>query len=179
MNNHLPSREWIFEEEPLPADSKRMLQMHLEQCAECQALAQGWLLAETCLKSAAALEPREGFTARWKALARDRLRSPSPRPAWALLAASSVGALAMATALAFQTSTQGLSLAGVFTRDLTAATGVLNDWSDASQAVGGFFRTVSQSIPPACYLFAVFFLSLAAILWLLIFVRARSRGEKR
>jgi hypothetical protein len=179
MHSHLPYREWIFGEEPLPVDSRRELERHLEQCADCRALAEGWTLAETCLKTAAALEPRPGFAARWKALARERMSTPSPRPAWALLAASFVGALAMATTLAFQTSAQGFSLAGVFTRDLTAAAGALSDWSDATKAVGGFFRTVSQTIPTACYLFAVFFLSLAGILWLLLVVRARSRGEKR
>jgi hypothetical protein len=178
MNNHQPYREWIFEEEPLPAECRLQLRRHLEQCAECRALADGWQHAETCLKTAALGEPREGFPARWKALARNRLRSPSPRQAWMLLAASTLGSLAMATALAFQTSARGFSLAGVFTRDLTAAAGVLNDWSDASQAVGGIFRIVSQSIPPACYLFAVFFLSLLGVLWLLLFARARSRGEK-
>lgn len=178
MNRHLPYREWIFEEEPLPADSIRQLQLHLKQCAECRAIADGWLLAETCLKNAAVVEPREGFAGRWKALAKDRLRSPDPRQAWALLAASSLGALAMTAVLALQTSAQGFSLAGVFTRDMTAAAGVIKDWSDASQAVGGFFRIVSQSIPPACYLFGIFFLSLLGIFWLLIFVRARSRGEK-
>jgi hypothetical protein len=179
MDKHLPYREWLFAEEPLPAESTRQLRLHLAQCAECQAIADGWRLSETCLKSAAMLEPREGFTARWKALAMDRLRTPSPRQAWAALAATSLGSLAMATVLALQTSAQGFSLAGVFTRDLTAATGALNDWMDASNAFGGFLLIVSQSIPPACYLISVLFLSLLGILWLLMFVRGGTRREKR
>jgi len=179
MNNHLPYREWIFEEETLPADSDRQLRLHLDQCAECRAVAEGWGAARRSLTTSPMQAPREGFTSRWKALASERLRTPSPRQAWVLLAASSLGSLAMALVLAVQTSAQGFSLAGVFTRDMSAAAGTLEDWLDASSAFGGFLSIVSRSIPPACYLFAVFFVSLLGILWLLMFVRANSRGEKR
>jgi hypothetical protein len=178
MNRHRPYREWIFEEESLTEDSRRQLARHVDVCQDCREVAEGWRLAELCLKQAGSAEPRAGFTGRWKALARERLRSPSPRQAWALLAASSLGTLATAAALAFQTSAQGLSLAGVFARDMTAAAGVLSEWTDASRALGGILRTVTEAIPPACYLVAVFFLSLMGVLWLLVFVRMRSRGEK-
>ena len=179
MNNHLPYREWIFEEAPLPTDSGRALRLHLQQCAECKALADGWEAARQFLKAAEQKMPREGFSSRWKALARERLKTPSPRPAWFLLGASSLGSLALAAALAVQTSGQGLSLAGVVTRDITAAAGTLDKWLDTSNAVGGLLNIVSRSIPPACYLFAVFFLSLLGVLWLLLFVRMNSRGAKR
>jgi hypothetical protein len=179
MNKHLPYREWIFEEEPLPADSNRELNRHMQDCAECRALAESWEAAQRCLEDAAIKSPREGFTSRWKALARERIRTPNPRQAWVLLAASSLGSLVMALALAFQTSAHGFSLAGVFSHDLTAAAGTLEDWLNTSNALGGFLSIVSRSIPPACYLFAVFFIGLLGILWLLMFVRANSRGEKR
>ncbi|MFN2299589.1 MAG: hypothetical protein ACK2UB_12130 [Anaerolineales bacterium] len=178
MNRHQPYRDWIFAEEPLEEDSRRRLNMHMDQCAECRATAEGWRLAKQSLENAELAAPREGFAARWKALARSRQRAPKRRQAWALLAANSLGAVAAAAALAFQTSARGLSLAGVFTRDMTAAASILNDWTDASQAVGGVFRIVSDSIPPAAYLFTVLFLSLAGILCLLIAVRIRSRGRK-
>jgi hypothetical protein len=178
MNKHQPYRDWIFEEEPLPADSDRALRLHVDQCAECQAVAEGWKAARQCLETAEEKTPRQGFTSRWKALAAQRLRIPSPRQAWALLGASSLGSLVLATALAVQTSGHGFSLAGVVTHDITAAAGTLEKWLDTSNAVGGFLSIVSKSIPPACYLFAVFFLSLLGILWLLMFVRMNSRGAK-
>jgi hypothetical protein len=179
MNKHLPYREWIFEEEPLPEDAGRQLRLHLQQCAECQAVAEGWDVAKQCLRSAGMKSPREGFPSRWKALARERLQTPGPRQAWMLLAASGVGSLAMAMALAVQTSAQGFSLAGVFTKDMAAAVGILKEWSDTSHAIGGFLSIVSRSIPPAVYLFAVFLLSLLGVLGLLMFVRTNSRGGKR
>jgi hypothetical protein len=123
--------------------------------------------------------PRDGFTSRWKALAAERIRIPSRRPAWAMLAASSAGSLVMALVLAAQTSAQGFSLAGVFTRDLSAATGALADWMNTTNALGAFLTIVARSIPPACYLFAIFFISLVGILWLLLFVRTNAKGKKQ
>jgi hypothetical protein len=96
-----------------------------------------------------------------------------------MLAASSAGSLVMALVLAAQTSAQGFSMAGVFTRDLSAAAGALADWLDTTNSLGAFLAIVSRSIPPACYLFAVFFVSLVGILWLLLFVRTNARGRKQ
>ncbi len=179
MNKHLPYKDWIFEEGLLSADSDRELRQHLQQCAECRAVAEGWEAARQSLEAAEEKAPREGFPSRWKAMAAQRLRTPSPRQAWILLGASSLGSLALAMALAVQTSAQGFSLAGVVTRDITAAAGTLEKWLDTSNAVGGFLSIVSRSIPPACYLFAIFFLSFLGVLWLLMFVRINSRGAKR
>jgi hypothetical protein len=178
MNNHLRYRDWIFEEEALPADSSRELRRHLQDCADCRSTAEAWAAARQSLKSAVLKSPRDGFTSRWKALAAERMRIPSRRPAWAMLAASSAGSLVMALVLAAQTSAQGFSLAGVFTRDLSAAAGALADWVDTTSSLGAFLAIVSRSIPPACYLFAIFFVSLIGILWLLLFVRANARGKK-
>ena len=178
MNKHQPYRDWIFMDETLPADSTRALRLHLQDCADCRAAAEAWEAARQSLTSAGEKSPRSGFTSRWKALAAERTRIPSRRPAWAMLAASSAGSLIMALALAVQTSAQGFSLAGVFTRDLSAAAGALEDWMDTTSSLGAFLTIVSRSIPPACYLFAIFFVSLIGILWLLLFVRANARGKK-
>jgi hypothetical protein len=179
MNNHLPYREWIFEEEPLPAESVRELKRHLHQCVECAALADGWTAVRRSMEEAGSKAPRPGFVSRWKAMAAQRLRKPNPRLAWILLAVSSVGSLVMAMALAVETSAQGFSLAGVFNRDLSAAVGTLREWADTSRALNDFLSIVYWSIPPVCYLLAIFFVSLIGILWLLLFVRAGARGDKR
>ena len=179
MNNHLPYRDWIFEEDPLPAESTRELRRHLQDCADCRATAEAWDAARQSLIRAEVKSPRAGFTSRWKALAAERIRVPSSRPAWAMLVASSAGSLIMALALAVQTSAQGFSLAGVFTRDLSAAAGALEDWMVTTNSMGTFLAILSRSIPPACYLFAVFFISLIGILWLLLFVRTNARGKKQ
>ncbi len=179
MNNHLPYRDWIFEEEPLPAESTRALRRHLKDCADCRTTADAWEAVGQSLKNAGMKSPRAGFTSRWKALAAERVRVPSTRPAWAMLAVSSAGSLIMALVLAIQTSAQGFSLAGVFSRDLSAAAGALEDWMVTTGSLGAFLAIISRSIPPACYLFAIFFISLIGILWLLLFVRTNARGKKQ
>jgi anti-sigma factor RsiW len=178
MNKHLPYRAWIFMEDSLPADSDRDLKDHLRDCAECRQAAETWGAVRLCLAGAGMKSPRGGFTSRWKALAAERIQIPSRRPAWALLTASSIGSLIMALALALQTSAKGFSLAGVFTRDLSAAAGTFAEWMDTTNSLGAFLSILSRSIPPACYLFAIFFISMIGILWLLMFVRANSRGEQ-
>jgi anti-sigma factor RsiW len=177
MNEHQPFRDWIFEEEPLPGEDRRNLQSHLRQCADCRMLAERWNAAKASLQEAGMAEPRAGFPGRWKALARARLREPSRRAAWVLLAASGLGSLVMGAALALQTPATGLSLAGVFTRDLTAAAGTVGEWLGASRAFGEVLAIISRSIPPAVYLLAVFLLSLIGVLALLVFVRLHPRGE--
>ena len=179
MNNHLPYREWIFVEDSLPADSDLELKRHLQDCAECRRAAESWEAARMSLAGAGMKSPRAGFTSRWKALAAERLQIPSRRPAWALLTASSIGSLIMALALALQTSARGFSLVGVFTRDLSAAAGTIEHWRITTNSLAAFLTILSRSIPPACYLLSVFFISLVGILWLIMFVRANSRGEKR
>ncbi|MBN1439164.1 MAG: hypothetical protein JW929_07130 [Anaerolineales bacterium] len=179
MNKHFQYREWIFEEESLPADSARKLETHLKQCAECREIAEGWRGVRRMIQDAGQKAPRAGFSGRWKALAEARRKVPSPRPAWVLLGADAVGALISAAALAVQTSGPGLSLAGVVTRDLTAAAGALDRWLNMSSAVGGFLNILSRSIPPAYYLLAVFILSFIGVLGLLAFVRMNGRGTKR
>jgi anti-sigma factor RsiW len=176
MNEHKPYREWILEDESLPKESQKELKRHLKECRECRSLAENWNAAKASLQTAAAQAPRAGFSGRWKALARARSRTPTPRAAWAMLAAAGLGSLAMAAALALQTSAEGLSLAGVFTRDLTAASGTIGQWLGASRAFGEVLAIVSRSIPPAVYLLAVFLISLIGVLAILAFVRLHPRG---
>jgi predicted anti-sigma-YlaC factor YlaD len=178
MNNHLPYREWIFEEDPLPADTGQELHKHLQNCAECRTLADRWNSARGMMTDAGMKAPRDGFAVRWKAFAEERLRAPSSKQAWALFAASSAGSLITALALAAQTSARGFSLAGVLTRDLSAAVGTIEGWMGTSNALGGFLDILSRSIPAAWYLFAVFFLGFIGVVWLLLIVRAHARGRK-
>jgi anti-sigma factor RsiW len=179
MDNHRPYRDWIFEDGPLPADSDKALRLHLKQCPDCRAIAEGWGTVRISLETAGEKAPRAGFAARWKAMAAQRLQTPNRRPAWALLAATSVGSVAMALILAVQTSAQGFSMAGVFARNLSAAAGMLAEWTDASSSLGAFLSIVSRTIPPAFYFAAVFLFCLVGAVWLLLIVRACGRGEKR
>ncbi len=178
MTRHLPFEDWIFTEDPLPENDLRELQRHLRECDECRSIDQRWQAARQSLQEAGLQAPSAGFTNRWKAMARRRLETPNPTQAWIFLAATGLGSMVMAALLAMQTSAQGFSLSGVFSRSTTAVAGTLQDWAGASDALGMALRIVSRSIPPAWYLIAVFLLSVLGILGLLWFVRATREGKK-
>jgi hypothetical protein len=178
MNRHQPFEDWILAEDALTENEVQALQRHLRDCAQCRSISLGWQAARQSLQSAGEESPAPGFASRWKAMARQRLETPSPAQAWIFLAATGVGSLVMASLLAVQTSTQGFSLSGVFSRTSAAMTGTLGDWAKASDTLGTALRIVSHSIPPVWYLVAVFLLSVLGILGLLWFVRATREGKK-
>jgi len=178
MNRHLPFEEWIFDDDALPENDLRELQRHLRECDQCRSINNRWQAARQTLQEAGMQAPIPGFTSRWKAMARRRLETPGPAQAWIFLAATGLGSLVMAVLLAMQTSAEGFSLSGVFSRSSTAVAGTLQDWANASNALGMVLRIVSRSIPPAWYLIVVFILSLLGILGLLWFVRTTREGKK-
>jgi anti-sigma factor RsiW len=178
MNKHLPFEEWILADEALPENDLRELKRHLQECDQCRRLDQGWQAARQSLLETGMQSPAPGFSTRWKALARQRLETPSPSQAWYFLAATGLGTLAMAAALALQTSAEGFSLPAVFSRSATMVVGTLGDWAGASDTLGMVLRIVSRTIPPAWYLLAVFLLSVLGILGLLWFVRTTREGKK-
>jgi anti-sigma factor RsiW len=178
MNRHLPFEDWIFADDALPENDLRELQHHLRECDQCRSIDQRWQAARQAMREAGMQTPAPGFTTRWKAIARRRLDTPGPAQAWIFLAATGLGSLVMAVLLAMQTSTEGFTLSGVFSRSSTAAAGMLQDWADASNALGMVLRIISRSIPPAWYLIAVFLLSVLGILGLLWFVRTTREGKK-
>ena len=178
MNKHLPFEEWILADDTLPETDLQELQRHLRECEHCRSIDQGWRLARQSLRETGMEAPAPGFTNRWKTMARDRKQTPGPAQAWFFLAATGLGSLGLAMVLAVQTSAEGFSLSGVFSRSATMVAGTLEDWASASDTMGMVLRIVSHSIPPVWYLLAVFLLSVLGILGLLWFVRTTRVGRK-
>jgi len=178
MNRHLPFEDWIFADDALPENDLRELQRHLRECDQCRSIDQRWQAARQAIQEAGIQAPAPGFTNRWKAMARQRLETPGPAQAWIFLTATGLGSLVMAALLAMQTSTEGFSLSGVFSRSSTAVAGTFQDWANASNSLGMVLRIVSRSIPPVWYLIAVFLLSVFGILGLLWFVRTTRERKK-
>jgi anti-sigma factor RsiW len=178
MTKHLPFEDWILADDALPENDLRELQRHLGECDQCRAIDQGWQAARRSLQETGMQAPAPGFSTRWKAMARQRLEAPSPAQAWFFLAATGLGSLAMATALALQTTSEGFSLSAIFSRSATMVVGTLGDWASASDTLGLVLRIVSRSIPPVWYLLAVFLLSVLGILGLLWFVRTTREAKK-
>jgi hypothetical protein len=67
--NHQPFEDWLFSGEPLDPKQERELRGHLQNCADCAALAE----VDLALRTAKVVSPAPGFAVRFQArLARQR-----------------------------------------------------------------------------------------------------------
>jgi hypothetical protein len=179
MAKHRPYIDWILSDDALPAEADRKLRAHLEQCSSCRSVADRWWSVREGFRSAEMRNPAAGFAGRWRAMAGERLRTVEPRQAWICLAASGLGSMVMAALLALQTSTQGFSLSGVFTRQVTMAVGTLGDWAGLVGTFGLAAWIVLKSIPIGVYLLIVFFLCFLGAMGLILLYRSSPHGGKR
>jgi len=68
--NHRPFEDWLLDEQPLNNEEKRELQLHLQECDHCRALAE----VNLELRSVKMAAPAPGFAGRFqKRLARQRV----------------------------------------------------------------------------------------------------------
>jgi hypothetical protein len=65
--NHQPFENWLFSEEPLPAEDERQLRDHLTGCDQCSGLENAWMDVERLFADVTEIEPAPGFTNRWQA----------------------------------------------------------------------------------------------------------------
>ncbi len=63
--SHQPFETWIFSEEPLEEEQKKMLESHLEACESCTQLSSSWLHIQDAFSEAPTASPLPGFTQRW------------------------------------------------------------------------------------------------------------------
>jgi anti-sigma factor RsiW len=177
--NHQLYSDWITSDDTLPTDSARELREHIQQCARCQALAEGWDSARRTIQFAGMEPAPAGFARRWKVMAEKRLQAPARRQAWIFLGATGLASTALGTVLAFQTLTQGFSLTGALTRSLTFAAGAVGDWSVTSDALGTITQAVCHAAPPAFWLGVIALLCCVFAGWLVFLYRFAHAGVRQ
>jgi anti-sigma factor RsiW len=64
--NHRFFEERLFADEPLPPGEQILLEEHIHTCERCRALRTAWQETEVELKLAQWVNPREGFSQRWR-----------------------------------------------------------------------------------------------------------------
>lgn len=64
--NHRFFEERLFVEKPLPPEEQILLEEHINACERCRALWTAWQETEVELKLAQWVNPREGFSQRWR-----------------------------------------------------------------------------------------------------------------
>jgi lysylphosphatidylglycerol synthetase-like protein (DUF2156 family) len=73
--NHQPFEELIFAGTELSLEDGLRLQLHLQSCEQCLALAEAWRQVETKISTSSLVEPAPGFSTRWQ----QRLRQDNMR----------------------------------------------------------------------------------------------------
>ena len=86
--NHLPYKDWLFEDEPLDREQKKALQSHLSKCESCRSLADSWSALHYELKHPQLKQPRPGFTSRWQATLAKKQAEQQRRLTWWIFGAS-------------------------------------------------------------------------------------------
>lgn len=64
--NHRFFEERLFADEPLPPEEQILLEEHIHSCERCRALHTAWQETKVELKLAQWVNPREGFSQRWR-----------------------------------------------------------------------------------------------------------------
>jgi hypothetical protein len=63
---HLPYETWIFEQASLSEEQGQALQAHLQECAQCRALLQGWQAVHQQIQATGTAGPIPGFSLRFQ-----------------------------------------------------------------------------------------------------------------
>ena len=140
--SHQPFEEWIFEEEGLPLEQRKRLQVHLDGCRRCQALYAAWEGIRSDLADPQMVGPEPGFASRWRArYAEQSLDTARRQVSWAL-GLTILGAGVLAIPLAMQVyavleapaAAGGSVIRGILSLDL------------ALKLSGGFLRALLSGV---------------------------------
>jgi len=159
--NHRPFENWLLDNQPLTPEEKRELQIHLQECVHCTALAEVNLELRT-VKMAA---PEEGFTVRFQQrLKIQRLREQRNRLVGVLILA--FGGLGLT---AWFVAPYVLGFLGSPAEWIAAIVGFLLSLVSMAEAVGDIgsilLRVLPGFIPPFAWLVFLSALSGFGLLW--------------
>jgi hypothetical protein len=159
--NHRPFEDWLLNEQPLTSEQKRELQIHIQDCTHCTALAE----VNFELHSVKMAAPAPGFTARFqKRLAEQRVHERRNRLVGVfILAAGGVGLLgwyASPYVIQFLASPAGW---------IAAAVNFFLILFDMARAIGDIgsilFRVLPGFIPPFGWMVILSTISGLVLLW--------------
>jgi anti-sigma factor RsiW len=175
MRDHTPYTDWILSEETLRTEEASRLQAHLQECDACRRLSNEWDATQTLLSAHTMVEPRPGFTGRWKSHATIRQRQSGLLRTWAFLPAALASILVL-VAGGFLAS--GQSAADLLAASRNAAASAFANMAEAIQKLVPVSLLESQSIPPIYWIVGGLLLLGILALWFILLRYIASRNEK-
>jgi hypothetical protein len=103
--SHQPFETWLLSDQALDEEQQIMLNEHLKECQQCQAVSEAWVHVQNLMVMNSAPEPAPGFTQRWQSRLSIVQQKRQQRRLWLL----TLGLLGLAGLIFL-----GLALAGLF-----------------------------------------------------------------
>jgi hypothetical protein len=175
MRNHTPYTDWIVQEESLSAGDAQALQKHVQECASCRQMAEGWQTAQGILSQSEMVSPRAGFAGRWKARAESRTRQPNLLRTWYTIAATGLAGVLLVGAGVLAS---GQSIGTLLAAGTAAAASAFANMEEALQALLPVSTDANQSLPLGFWIVGIALLVLLSGAWFLILRYIASRNEK-
>lgn len=182
LSKHLPYEDWLLaagdpQAEKLTSAQQAALRQHLEECADCRRLAEGWRAAADTLRRATLAAPAEGFTLRWQERLQAERERMHRRQGLAMLGFSLAGALLLFASL--------LLLVGPW---LDAPQLFLWAWAarliwlfaylaQLGRSVAPALQGLGQAIPLAWWVLLAGILTLMSVFWVVTFRWAQNLGR--
>ena len=167
--NHQPFENWLFSEEPLPADDERELRAHLMDCDQCSGLKNAWMDVEYLFAEVNEIEPAPGFINRWQAtLDANQAAEKALRQRWQslifLVVIANFALIALALVGVQLFNTYGSVTEWVVSWIYRAATVMVmvNGFGNALITIS---RTIPQLIPNGWWAAIVVILGFSTIVW--------------
>ena len=163
--NHLPYKDWLLAEEPLPAEQSEDLQDHLRTCEPCRQIESAWTDVNALIQKTPAVDPLSGFAMRWQTrLVAHRLKKQR-QLAWIIVGLCSGIAVTLAALFGTQLLEILQSPGHLILVWISRVSGILSIYWGIQNMVS----TIAAQVPSISWLVVIFgigFVSFLSVLWL-------------
>lgn len=176
--NHQPFELWLVEDkDQLTSEELRLLQTHLDECADCRRMERAWSRAERKLASAGTISPPAGFLERWKSNLPDRIQQKQKHQLknWAIgLSLAALVNLGMLTALTLSTG----SITGWFIHLMRTFNIVLEFIEHAGVVINGLLAVTPRYIWILSGIITAGWVFVTSFAWLVTLLHINKKGVR-
>lgn len=155
--DHKPYESWLIAGETLLPEQQAKLQEHLESCNSCRQLQIAWQDVEGLLGTAAEVQPKPGFSNRWRSRLADHLARERERKDlllnWVFLGSSLGTAFLILIIMAIRFFTSVQNSTQFFVSGMTLIAGILNLTKAIQSAFIPLLEILVISVPIQWWLF--------------------------
>jgi hypothetical protein len=165
--DHKPYESWLVAGEPLLPDQELRLHEHLESCDSCRRLQLAWLDVEGLFEGAGLVQPKPGFSNRFRFRLTDELAREQEKKdlmlTWVFLGTSFGAAFLILLIMSIRFFTSVQNSTQVFISGMTLIAGLMNLTKTIQSAFIPLLEVIIVSVPTLWWLYLVLGASLLTI----------------